>query len=40
LDGGYHIIEFNGQNLPAGIYYYKILINNETTETGKLVLLK
>jgi hypothetical protein len=36
---GYHFVEFNGQNLPGGIYYYKISCGQQK-ETGKLVLLK
>jgi len=39
LPGGNHLVEFNGQNLPGGIYYYNISID-EQKETGKLVLLK
>jgi hypothetical protein len=39
LPEGYHLIEFNGQNLPGGIYYYNILAEKQK-DVGKLVLLK
>ena len=39
LHDGYHQIVFDGQNLPGGIYYYKISVD-EQKEAGKLILLK
>jgi hypothetical protein len=39
LPDGDHFIEFDGQNLPGGIYYYKILADQQKI-VGKLVLLK
>lgn len=33
-------IEFNGSNLPSGIYFYTLYINNEKTKTRKMVLVK
>jgi len=36
---GSYEIEFNGEDLPSGIYFYK-LVSTEFTETRKMVLLK
>ncbi|MBN8568376.1 MAG: T9SS type A sorting domain-containing protein [Ignavibacteria bacterium] len=36
---GYHTIEFNGQNLSSGVYFYK-LTTNENNSIRKMVLVK
>lgn len=33
-------VEFNGSNLPSGIYYYSLFINNNLIDTKKMVLIK
>lgn len=38
-DAGYYTVEFNGSNLPSGIYYYKLETGNFTA-TRKMVLIK
>ncbi|MDQ3020806.1 MAG: T9SS type A sorting domain-containing protein [Bacteroidota bacterium] len=38
-DAGNYEVEFNGQDLPSGIYYYKIQTNNFTS-TKKMLLVK
>jgi plastocyanin len=38
-DAGIHEIEFNGSNLPSGIYFYRLLTPSYT-DTKRLVLLK
>lgn len=37
---GEHKINFNATDIPAGIYYYTLKINNRFTETKKMVLVK
>jgi hypothetical protein len=39
IKSGYYNYKWNGQNLPSGIYYYKILAG-EFTETRKMILVK
>ncbi|MCX8011280.1 MAG: T9SS type A sorting domain-containing protein, partial [Ignavibacteria bacterium] len=39
LEAGYHQIEFNSTNLPAGIYFYKMSAG-KFVQTRKLILLK
>lgn len=39
LDRGFHQVEFNAQDLPSGIYFYK-LIAGSFAKTRKLVLIK
>ena len=36
---GNYEVEFNGENLPSGIYFYKLSAGN-FTETRKMILLK
>jgi len=38
-NAGNYEVEFNGQDLPSGIYYYKIKTNNFTA-TKKMLLVK
>jgi len=38
-DKGYHKVEFNGSNLPSGVYFYRIQAGN-FIETKKLILLR
>ncbi|MGB8318755.1 MAG: DUF5107 domain-containing protein [Ignavibacteriaceae bacterium] len=39
MNAGHYDIKFNGSNLPSGIYFYQLKINNYTA-TKKLILLK
>lgn len=39
LDTGYYEIPFNGADIAAGVYFYR-LITDEGTKTGKMVLVK
>jgi len=39
LPAGYHEVEFNGQNLPSGVYLYRIQAG-EWHDVKKMVLLK
>lgn len=36
---GYHEVEFNGTNLPSGIYFYRLQVDNHSI-TKKMVLIK
>ena len=38
-DTGNHEINFNGVDIPSGVYYYK-LISGNFAETKKMILLK
>ena len=38
-DQGYHKVEFNGSNLPSGVYLYKLVANNFIS-TKKMMLIK
>ena len=45
LDKGTHSIAWNGnddtdQEVPSGIYFYNLKVNNEVTNTGKCVLIR
>jgi tetratricopeptide (TPR) repeat protein len=37
---GLHIIDLNVNDLPAGIYYYSLLINGKLSDTKKMVVVK
>lgn len=37
---GKHLVKFNANSLPAGIYYYSLMIDNNFTATQKMVVLK
>ena len=39
MSAGYHQVEFNGNNLASGIYFYRLQIGS-LTKTKKLLLLK
>lgn len=39
LEAGFHLYRFDGSGLPAGIYFYKIIYQNEA-ETKSMILLK
>jgi Secretion system C-terminal sorting domain len=39
LSPGTYDVDFDGSNLPSGVYYYR-LETKEITQTGKMVLLK
>ncbi len=39
-NAGSHRIEFSGSDLPSGIYFYKLIVNNDLSETRRMVLLK
>lgn len=39
-EAGYYSAEFDGTNYASGIYFYKLLVNNNTIDTKKMVLLK
>jgi len=36
---GFYSVEFNGENLPSGMYYYRIK-TSEFNQTKKMVLIK
>ena len=46
MPAGYHEIEFNAQNLPSAIYFYRIKVGDPARRTGdcqdvkKMILLK
>ncbi|MCD4684282.1 MAG: T9SS type A sorting domain-containing protein [Bacteroidales bacterium] len=37
---GKHFVEFDGSNLPDGIYYYSIYINGQTSDSKKMTIMK
>jgi len=37
---GVYDIEFDGSNLPSGIYYYSLLVNGVSVDTKKMILLR
>ena len=37
---GLHKVELNANNLPAGIYYYSLLINGKLSDTKKMIVIK
>lgn len=37
---GIHEVEFDGSNLPSGIYFYSLSINGNTVHTKRMVLVK
>ena len=37
---GIHKVEWNASDMPSGIYYYQLKMNNGYTETKKMVLLR
>lgn len=39
-EAGYYSAEFDGTNLASGIYFYKLVVNNNKIDTKKMVLLK
>lgn len=39
-EAGYYTAEFDGTNLASGVYFYKLLVNNNKIVTKKMVLLK
>ena len=38
--GGSYEVEFNGEDLASGIYYYTLLVNGEVIDTKKMILLR
>ncbi len=39
-EAGYHSIDFNGSDLPSGVYFYRILAAKDFVSTKKMILLK
>jgi Secretion system C-terminal sorting domain len=39
-EAGYYTAEFDGTSFASGIYFYKLLVNNNMIDTRKMVLLK
>lgn len=37
---GKHIMEVNGTELETGIYYYKVIINENVVKSDKLMIIK
>ena len=37
---GKHIVKFDAENLPAGVYYYNLTVGKQTTSTMKMVVIK
>jgi hypothetical protein len=39
-EAGYYSADFDGTNFASGVYFYKLIVNNNPVETRKMVLLK
>jgi len=39
-DAGYYSIDFNGNNFSSGVYFYKLVVDGNTVDTKRMMLLK
>lgn len=40
MQAGMHYVEFDGTNLPSGVYFYEMIVDNKLIDSKKMVLLK